>query len=191
MLYTNMIFKKLTPHGEVEISDIRQYVLDFKMKHGFDVQIWIGTDSKQAGPHTLYVTTICMVLPMNHGVHVIYKKLKIDKVPDIYTRLFKEGELSLEVCQALNMDDVEMHLDYSPNPKRKSHNAGTAVFSWLAGLGEQMKNDKLVGKQTLYPSFTVKNKPLASAASSAADAILRNQNPRRRKRPHQATKRKK
>ena len=183
-------FKKLTLAGEIDIPNIKEYVLEFKKKHGFDIQIWIGTDSKQSGPNTLYVTTICMVLPFNHGVHIIYKKLKVDKVPDIYTRLFKEGELSLEVCKELDMDNVEMHLDYSPNPKRKSHNAGTAVFSWLSGLGEQMKQDRELGRITPYPVFTVKNKPLASAASSAADAILRKQNPRRRRRAHYTPRKK-
>jgi uncharacterized protein len=164
-----MIFNHVIKQGVVEQVELEKYFFDYKIAHP-EVLIRVGTDSKQAGSKTNYVTTVCFVHP-SKGVHIIYKKVVAERVKDIYTRLFKEAELSVEVVDYLKGKNyIIIHLDYSPTKLLKSASTCDAVMGWLKSAG-----------------YTVACKPDAFAASSAADAILK-KSPTSRKNPHQIKK---
>jgi hypothetical protein len=157
-------FNRHTPFGVEEIEDIQKYVDEYRAKFP-KAEIKIGTDSKQAGAVTLYVTAICFVHERK-GVHYVYKRETLPRVKDIFTRLFKEAELTVEVVEFLNARDyMAIHADYNTAKTHKSSAAGEAVNGWLIGAG-----------------YNVESKPDAFAASRAADAELKRKSGRRRSR---------
>lgn len=164
--------KFIRVHNQVEEEfDLEKYFFDYKIAHP-EVLIKIGTDSKQAGTCTMYVTTVCFVHP-SKGVHVIYQKRKLERVKDIYTRLFKEAEMSIEVVDFLKgRTYIAVHLDYTSKAS-KSSNAGAAVIQWLKSSG-----------------YIVECKPDAFAASKAADGILKRKAKRLRTKDKRKTKKK-
>ena len=65
-----------------------------------DVEIHIGTDSYSESDNTRYITAIAYRYK-EAGVHYIYSKFNVPKINDIWTRLWKETEMSLEIAQKL------------------------------------------------------------------------------------------
>lgn len=154
-------FKKIGTKSFIE--SLQGYVDAYKIKYP-DVRIKVGTDSKQSGTKTAYVTVVCFERP-SKGVHYIYKKEYRERVKDIFTRLFKEAEYSIEVVDYLSgRENVAIHLDYSGSKTDKSSNAQKAVTQWLKSAG-----------------YIIESKPDAYAASHAADRVLRRGVKRRRK----------
>ena len=65
-----------------------------------DVEIHIGTDSYSLSDQTKYVTAIAYRYKES-GVHYIHSKQTVPKIKDIWTRLWKETELSIQIAQEL------------------------------------------------------------------------------------------
>lgn len=163
-------FVRRTTNGVEEIQSFKDYVTNYK-QHNSNIEIVVGTDSKQAGTKTMYVTTICF-RHERKGVHVIYRKEIAEKIKDIFTRLFKEAEMSRAIVDELDgRNDIAIHLDYSLSKNRKSSNACQAAMDWLKSSG-----------------YKVVSKPDAYAASAAADAILHIKS--KRPKAHQRKKKK-
>ena len=77
------------------------------VKHTLDVlrdnptvQIHIGTDSQNQGEYTTYSTVIAYRFARN-GVHYIVSKHKEKAILDMWTRLWKEAEDSIEIAEWL------------------------------------------------------------------------------------------
>jgi predicted RNase H-related nuclease YkuK (DUF458 family) len=166
--------KNFKMFGGKEIEDLGEYLRNYYERNP-RIRVYVGTDSLQNGKYTKYVTTICMVHPehidekgMFHygtGVHVIYRRENLNRIRDIFTRLWHETELSFEVAQLvheslkdvwkqpLNIEKVPIvHLDFSSQPKYKSHQAHDVSVGYIKGNG-----------------FHVETKPNAWCATVASD----------------------
>lgn len=149
------------------IDDLGQYCREYMKKYP-DVRIHVGCDSENNRRKSNYGISVCFRHPSN-GVHLIRRIERLKKIRDIFSRLWKEVEYVVEVCEYLegelnghypreNPDQklVYAHLDLSSNKKYKSSRVYDAGVGYLKGLGYQ-----------------VYAKPDAWAASVAADAMCR------------------
>ncbi|MCB1713104.1 MAG: hypothetical protein KDH96_11725 [Candidatus Riesia sp.] len=143
--------------GGKELKDLGEYVKQYIEKNP-DVEIFVGTDSRQYKKNTKFVTVVGLLKPRK-GVHIVYKKVNIKKIKDIFSRLWNEVEYSREISQYLESvisKDITIHLDIQKDHKYKSSMLHDNAVGYLKGLG-----------------YRVETKPDSWAASTAADMLCR------------------
>lgn len=157
-------FKKFG--GEI-IDDLGVYLREYYAQYP-DIQIYIGTDSAQHGKVTKYATAISLLHP-GKGVHVIFKRVTVKRVKDMFSRLWNEVEYTREVADYVqeNLADIfegkkgkkipELHLDFNKQPRFKSHIVHDLSIGYLKGFG-----------------YDVKTKPDAWVASVVSDNLVNN-----------------
>jgi len=155
-----MTFKKT--NGET-IESLENYILNYFNEHE-NVYLYIGTDSQRKKKKYTYITTICFRQPCN-GVHVIYKKHTFERnvIPNLYIKLWKEVELTVEVLNHLvtflDKSKITVDLDYNVLKEYSSNIVHDSAKGWVAALG-----------------VNVRSKPNAWAASYAADHLTHTNN---------------
>tara|TARA_B100000941_G_C28308512_1_gene450259 strand:+ start:277 stop:726 length:450 start_codon:yes stop_codon:yes gene_type:complete len=100
-------------------------------------EIHIGTDSQNINKETLYTTVIAYRLG-SRGVHYIFSKQKKKIIRDMWTRLWKEAEYSVDVAEWLTKKitlKVEIDMDYNEDKSYKSHKLISAAKGWANSLG--------------------------------------------------------
>jgi predicted RNase H-related nuclease YkuK (DUF458 family) len=140
-----------------KVVNVTQHTLDILKKHP-NVQIHIGSDSQNFGGKTSYATVIAFRYNTN-GVHYIHNKFKVDKIKDMWSRLWKEAELSIEIAEWLTKKinvNVQIDMDYNVDENYKSSKLITATKGWANSLG-----------------YKVNVKPNNQIATKAADYICR------------------
>ena len=118
------------------------------------VDIHIGSDSQNLGKKTIYCTVIAYRFG-NRGVHYILSKSIQPIIRDMWSRLWKEAELSLEVAEWLTQQiniRVEIDMDYNDDESFKSNKLVAATKGWANSLG-----------------YKVNIKPFKQIATKAAD----------------------
>lgn len=114
-----------------------QYVKDYLERHrGFDVKIYLGCDS-QNRTETVYATTLVFHVA-SAGCHVIYRKEKVPRIKDMWTRLWGEVERSIEVAVYLRERGVEVStidLDYNDDPMYGSNKLVASAVGYVESLG--------------------------------------------------------
>jgi len=170
--FNKMKFKK---NDGSEIDDIITYISDY-YKQGEDIKITIGCDSKQKNRTTIYSLVIMLYDEFRHdGAHIISMRFVTKRETVLFTRLMNEALYSFNLGMWLDesLDDiklpkyekndydnsipfrkVELHVDVNPKESHKSNIAYNAIMGMLCGSG-----------------FYVKAKPIAPAASCAADYL--------------------
>jgi predicted RNase H-related nuclease YkuK (DUF458 family) len=118
------------------------------------VSIHIGTDSQSRAKKTQFATVIAYRYG-NRGVHYILSKVGFPKIKDLWTRLWKEAEMSINVSElitnSLNIS-VEIDMDYNEDNNFKSNKLVAATKGWANSLG-----------------YKVNVKPNVQIATKAAD----------------------
>lgn len=167
--------KKFKKNDNSEIEDVISYISEY-YKQGEDIKVTIGCDSKQKSRTTIYSLVIMLYDEFRHdGAHIIYMKFTTPREKDLFTRLMNEAVYSLNLGIWLDesLDDIkipiykpndydksipfrkiEIHVDVNPKENHKSNIAYNAIMGMLCGSG-----------------FYVKAKPIAPAASCAADYL--------------------
>ena len=100
-------------------------------------EIHIGTDSQNINKQTHYTTVIAYRLG-TRGVHYIFNKSNRKLITDMWTRLWKEAELSIDVAEWLTQKitlKVEIDMDYNSDESFKSHKLISAAQGWANSLG--------------------------------------------------------
>ena len=101
------------------------------------VSIHIGTDSQSRAKKTQFATVIAYRYG-NRGVHYILSKVGFPKIKDLWTRLWKEAEMSINVSElitnSLNIS-VEIDMDYNEDNNFKSNRLVAATKGWANSLG--------------------------------------------------------
>lgn len=118
------------------VEDIVKHTLSILENDPY-VDIHIGTDSQNISDETVYVTTIAYRFG-TRGVHYIYHKQKLPRVNDLWTRLWKEAEYSVEVAQWFTSKintKVQIDLDYNEDKFYKSNQLIQAAKGWVLSLG--------------------------------------------------------
>ncbi len=101
------------------------------------VTISIGTDSQNVKKKTNYVTVIAYRYK-NKGVHYIFNKISIPKERDLFRRLFREAEISINTAEWFTQQisvKVDIDLDYNSSEKYESHVVISSAKGWANSLG--------------------------------------------------------
>ena len=118
--------------------ELHTYVKKYLDQHkGFDVKIYLGCDSQTKGNQTIYATTVVFHVATS-GCHVIYKKETMPVIKDMWTRLWKEAEKSVDVAVYLRERGIEIDtvdLDYNIDPKYGSNKLVSAAVGYVESLG--------------------------------------------------------
>ncbi len=147
--------KKLTK--DLLIKEIKDFIL---ADERYRYRILVGTDSEVQENGIEFISVI-VVHRVGYGARYFWKKICINKKIDLFTRLWEEANVSLEVSREILEElikeklefDFELHLDLSTNGKSKS--VVKEIINLVKGYG-----------------FEVKIKPEAYAASKIADHLL-------------------
>ncbi|HOB15749.1 MAG TPA: ribonuclease H-like YkuK family protein [Defluviitoga sp.] len=105
-----------------------------------EVKIWVGTDSHSRNGNVVFATAI-VIYKIGSGGTYFYYLTKENKKYDMYTRLIKETELSLETAkyieEELKLKKPEIHLDIGLNGKSKE--IFNSLTGYVKGLGYDCK----------------------------------------------------
>jgi predicted RNase H-related nuclease YkuK (DUF458 family) len=114
-----------------------------------DLKIYIATDSQNYGYKSVYVTAIVYRYGIR-GAHYIYHKQRIPRIQDIFSRLWKEAEFTIETATFLkeNMPIQIEALEFDFNNKQitKSTPLVKSIKGWAESLGikANMKPDEMI-----------------------------------------------
>lgn len=139
--------------------DILEHCIE-EVKSNKDLKIYISTDSQNYGAKTVYATVIVFRYGLR-GAHYIYNKQRIPRIKDTFSRLYKEGELTIECAEYIqNNTAIRVHaveFDYNNKKKTASSSLVPVLVGWAQSLG-----------------YTALAKPDELIAAKAADHIARN-----------------
>lgn len=103
-----------------------------------NAKILIGCDSQNDKEYSKYSVAVVFRYDLC-GAHYIYTNIKVPKIKDVFTRLFKECELSLEVANYISENTsykIEaIELDYNNFKVTKSTPLISATKGWCESLG--------------------------------------------------------
>jgi predicted RNase H-related nuclease YkuK (DUF458 family) len=100
-------------------------------------EIHIGTDSQNINKQSRYTTVIAYKLG-SRGVHYILSKSQLPLMRDMWKRLWKEAELSIDTAEWLTQKvsvKVEIDMDYNGDENFKSYKLISAAKGWANSLG--------------------------------------------------------
>ena len=119
------------------------------------VKIHIGSDSQNIGKKTKYATVIAYRYG-SRGVHYILSKKTELLIKDMWTRLWKEAEMSIDIAQWLTHQvsvRVEIDMDYNSDENFKSNKLISATKGWANSLGYKVNikpNNQIATKAADY-----------------------------------------
>ena len=120
-----------------------------------NVQIHIGSDSQNIGKKTRYATVIAYRYG-SRGVHYILSKKNEALLKDMWSRLWKEAEMSIDVAEWLTNQisvRVEIDMDYNSDENFKSSKLISATKGWANSLGYKVNvkpNNQIATKAADY-----------------------------------------
>lgn len=119
------------------VVDPIQHTIDVLKLHD-DVTIYIGTDSQDRSRNSVFATAIAYRYG-NKGVHYIYSREHLKRFPSMWSRLYKETELTIEVATWFlshfpNLNII-LDFDYNVKPNSKSNSLVSLATGWSDALG--------------------------------------------------------
>ena len=127
--------RKFTVMGGRLKHDVCDYIT--AMTSESDVQVHVGCDSQNHKRHTVYVTTVVFRFP-NNGAHVIYRRERLPKILDMWTKLWGETERSVELANLIleecNLRVAQIDLDFNSDSKYASHKLVSASSGYILSL---------------------------------------------------------
>lgn len=144
------IFKK---QPGIPVLDYKQYVKAW-LKKNPNAELHIGCDSKVKGSYIKYSVCICL-RSVGNGVHEIYSTEILPDKQDLYSRLWNEVNMAVNLARELDdtHENIRIHVDLNQDPKYFSNRLYEASVGFISSLG--------------YEAIA---KPDAWAASSGAHA---------------------
>lgn len=120
-----------------EIVNVIEHCREVLSKYP-NAQILIGCDSQNSKLHTKYSVVVVFRYDTS-GAHFIYQNVKVNKIRDLFTRLFKECELSIEIAEYISNNTSykvsAIELDFNDFKKTKSTPLISATKGWCESLG--------------------------------------------------------
>ena len=138
------------------VVDLIPHIQSLKSKNP-ELKIYVGSDSQNHKRTTTYATVL--VLPNNHGGHVLFHKEIIPIVRDKFTRLWNEVEKSVNLAKTLEENNIKINfidMDYNPDPKFFSNKVLDSAIGYVISYG-----------------YIPRHKPHAVYASIVADKICK------------------
>jgi predicted RNase H-related nuclease YkuK (DUF458 family) len=128
----SMVFKDIRGN----IIDPIDHTREILKKNPF-VEVHVGTDSQSLAKKTQYITVIAYKYG-NRGVHYILKKNGVPQIKDLWTRLWRETELSIDIAETIKKSlniIPQIDLDYNENENFKSNKLVNASKGLANSLG--------------------------------------------------------
>jgi len=123
--------------GTSEQVNLFNYAQEY-LRNNSNCEVHVGCDSQNVRGITIYVTTVVFRHP-GQGAHVIYKKEKVDRVKDMWSKLWAETERSVDLANHLSQDlgikINQIDLDYNTDPAFPSQKVYTAATGYVSSLG--------------------------------------------------------
>jgi len=122
------------------------------------VQIHVGTDSQNYASYTKYASVIAY-RNGNRGVSFIFSITTVPKVCDMWTRLWREAEMSIQLAELLAKHihfEIQIDMDFNEDQLSKSHVLIGSTKGWANSLG-----------------YIVNVKPHVQIATKAADHMIK------------------
>lgn len=128
--------------------DLFQHCLEQRAKFGTNLLVFIGTDSISSNGKVHYFSVVAFRYGTN-GAHFIFSKSKFPVIrkdngrPDIYMKLWKETELTMEIANLLvdnkifTKDDLIIEFDFNGLVKTLSTQLISGAKGWATQLGYQ------------------------------------------------------
>ncbi len=117
--------------------DVFEYINHYLALHP-GVEVHIGCDSQNYQSHTLYVMAVVFRHP-GDGAHVLYRKEKVRKIDDLWTKLWGEIERSVNLANDIyatcNIKVAQIDLDYNSDPSFPSNKLLSAATGYAQSLG--------------------------------------------------------
>jgi len=139
-----------------EKVDLHSYLRDYLDAHP-ETQVIIGCDSKNRDDLTIYGMVV-VLYKEKRGGHVLYDKIKLKRVTDRWSRLWKEVEYSVALAEELVQSGFPkpafIDLDLNPDPKYKSNDVVRAAVELVESMG-----------------YNARTNPFSLCASYAADKV--------------------
>jgi len=113
---------------------------------------------------------VVSLLRPGKGVHVVYKKVSLRRIRDLFTRLWTEVEYTREVAEYVHdsmngimeskNNDIKipiLHLDLNKSAKYKSNVVHDTAIGYLKGLGFEVHSKSDSWAATFCADMLVKN----------------------------------
>lgn len=144
-------------------EEVQQYIKNSPKSS----KVYVGCDSRQTGDSTLFVTAVVVHIEGNKGGKVFYFREKVPRISSNRWRLIQETHYAtmkaLELMESIGDREICVHLDYHPSEQHRSNSVVREAIGFVKGQG-----------------LDYALKPMAFAASSAADFLGRHGGFRRR-----------
>jgi hypothetical protein len=121
--------------------DVVAYVREFLELYP-DCELYVGCDSQNYRSNTVYVTTLVFRYPDN-GAHVIYRKERVPRIADLWTKLWGETERSVELASLIRTEAEakikQIDLDFNTDPSYPSNKVLNASAGYVSSMGFKPK----------------------------------------------------
>ena len=121
--------------------DVCDYVREMQAG-GQAFAVHVGCDSQNHRNLTVYVTTVVFRFPRS-GAHVIYRKEKVPKILDLWTKLWGETERSVALANLIleecGIRVKQIDLDFNSDPQYPSQKLISASAGYITSLGFEAK----------------------------------------------------
>ncbi len=122
----------------VDLDQVRKIIQDFT--GGKPFKLYIGTDSDGKNG-TILFATVLIAYKLGVGGIYFYSLKKENRYHDIYSRLFQEVHLSVEMAnfikECLNINHAEIHIDAGYDGESKE--VLSALVGYVKGMGYSFK----------------------------------------------------
>ena len=154
--------------------DVCEYIT--AMTSESQVEVHVGCDSQNHKRHTVYVTTVVFRFP-NNGAHVIYRRERVPKILDMWTKLWGETERSVELANLIleecNLRVNQIDLDFNSDSQHASHKLVSASSGYITSSGSTQGQARLadggMGRQRLVS--VIRFQPVLAAFSNPPAVI--------------------
>jgi len=119
--------------------DVCGYVREMK-ETADEFALYVGCDSQNYRSYTVYATTVVFRYP-SAGAHVIYRKEKVPRIEDMWTKLWGETERSVALAHMIREETglqvAQIDLDFNTDPAYPSNRLLSASAGYIQSLGFQ------------------------------------------------------
>jgi len=137
MIPSDRLYKVMGGHLQHDVCD---YIASICSDRSLDIHV--GCDSQNYKRYTVYVTTVVFRYPDN-GAHVIYRRERVPKILDLWTKLWGETERSVALAQLIleecNLRVKQIDLDFNSDPAYPSQKLISASAGYIKSLGFDAK----------------------------------------------------
>lgn len=133
---------------EGDLVNVIEHCLE-QIKAQSNLKIYISTDSQNYGGKSVFVTAIVFRYGLR-GAHYIYLKQRLPRIRDVFTRLWKEGEMTID-CATMITNEIPVKIealefDYNNKKITQSTSLVSSLTGWASALGYQarVKPDEMI-----------------------------------------------